>query len=251
MHHLIRLSGIGAMKPNTIVLGFYDSYPQTDLLTSVSKDNISNLEADLNLHPLRNSHSRAVSLDEYVNMIKDVIHLQKNVCLCRHFHTMDLNRIQSNRKSMFLDVWPKDLFDLNHSDEFDTSSLFQLQLACILHMVPIWKDLALRVFLLASLDAEETQKRQLDLRQQLRQLRIKARIVTVEQPNIEEETATSFQLNQLLLENSTNSAVVFLYLPLPPKERYLEYMSALSTVTDSLPPTVLVHGISPVTSTNL
>ena len=36
---------------------------------------------------------------------------------------------------MFLDVWPKDLFDLNHSDEFDTSSLFQLQLACILHMV--------------------------------------------------------------------------------------------------------------------
>ena len=171
---------------------------------------------------------------------------------------------------MFLDVWPMDLFDSNHSDEFDTSSLFQLQLACILHMVrfccftfmvsfsevsfqvPIWKDLALRVFLLASLDVEETHKRQLQLRQQLRQLRIKARIEIVCRPNIEEEIATSFQINHMLLEHSSsNTAVVFLYLPLPPNERNHEYMSALSTVTDSLPPTVLVHGISPVTSTNL
>lgn len=118
--------------------------------------------------------------------------------------------------------------------------------------VPIWKDLALRVFVLASLDVEETHKRQLQLRQQLRQLRIKARIEIVNRPNIEEEIATSFQINHMLLENSTShTAVVFLYLPLPPNERNHEYMSALSTVTDSLPPTVLVHGISPVTSTNL
>ena len=61
---------------------------------SVSKGSVSNFEADSNLHPLRDIQNRAVSLNEYVNMVKDVIRLQKNLCLCRHFHTMDFNRIQ-------------------------------------------------------------------------------------------------------------------------------------------------------------
>ena len=42
----------------------------------------------------------------------------------------------SQKKSMYMDVWPMNLFDRrSRPEEFDTSSLFQLQLACILHMV--------------------------------------------------------------------------------------------------------------------
>lgn len=41
----------------------------------------------------------------------------------------------SQKKSMYMDVWPMNLFGGQYSDEFDTSSLFQLQLACILNMV--------------------------------------------------------------------------------------------------------------------
>jgi potassium/chloride transporter 9 len=154
---------------------------------------------------------------------------------------------------MFMDVWPMNLFDRHSVDEFDTSSLFQLQLACILHMVAVWKDLELRVFLLASPENEDsTRERQLRLRRQLKQLRIKARIVVASSGNHVQQPLNSLQINQLLLQNSINTAVVFLYLPLPsPHSSDEEYLSALSAVSDSLPPVLFVHGISPVTSTNL
>ena len=159
----------------------------------------------------------------------------------------------SNKKSMYMDVWPINLFDRHSADEFDTSSLFQLQLACILHMVAVWKELELRVFLLASPENEDaTRERQLRLRRQLKQLRIKARIVVASSGNHVQQPLNSLQINQLLLQNSINTAVVFLYLPLPsPHRSDEEYLSALSAVSDSLPPVLFVHGISPVTSTNL
>lgn len=118
----------------------------------------------------------------------------------------------------------------------------------------MWKDLELRVFLLPSPgNEEETLRRQQKLRQHLKQLRIKARVVVATNTLSEgQQSSNSLQVNRLLLQNSTNSVVVFLYLPLPaPNQNDQEYLSSLSTVSDSLPPVLFVHGISPVTSTNL
>lgn len=62
---------------------------------SLRRESISSLGADANLYPIRDpEQKRTVSPKEYVAMIRDVIRLQKNICLCRHFHTMDLSVIQ-------------------------------------------------------------------------------------------------------------------------------------------------------------
>lgn len=52
---------------------------------------------------------------------------------------------------------------------------------------------------------------------------------------------------------STETAVTFLYLPRPPSRTgdYAKYLDCLETLTDNWPPTLLVRGVSPVTSTTL
>lgn len=60
-------------------------------------------------------------------------------------------------------------------------------------------------------------------------------------------------INQLLVEKMAGSAVCFLYLPLPPGDssQHMAYLQQLQILTDGLPPTLLVHGESLVTSTAL
>ena len=53
---------------------------------------------------------------------------------------------------------------------------------------------------------------------------------------------------------STETAVTFLYLPAPPsgkEEYFVKYLDALTSLTDNWPPTLMVRGVSPVTSTTL
>ena len=49
----------------------------------------------------------------YVQIIKDALHLNKSVCLARNFHQLQKDDIESNRRKVFVDIWPVSLY--NHS----------------------------------------------------------------------------------------------------------------------------------------
>jgi potassium/chloride transporter 9 len=66
-------------------------------------------------------------------------------------------------------------------------------------------------------------------------------------------TTSLSSVNCMLREHSVSTAVTYLYLPEPPlsSAEYLPYFQKLSLLSDGLGPSVLVHGISPVTSTTI
>lgn len=112
MHQLVRLSGLGAMKPNTIILGFYDDTAPIDFFSKeeyldISESNTSNTSSSrfyiseevvgaenssnpMSFSELSNSRNdRLLTNEDYVAMVKDAIKMRKNVCLARHFHLLN------------------------------------------------------------------------------------------------------------------------------------------------------------------
>lgn len=68
-----------------------------------------------------------------------------------------------------------------------------------------------------------------------------------------------FSINQLIQQHCSQTAAIFMYLPAPPVSNNWEgknvvqqqYLQLLTELTADLPPTILVHGVSAVTSTTL
>ncbi|ELU01652.1 hypothetical protein CAPTEDRAFT_155483 [Capitella teleta] len=289
MQHLIRVSGLGGMKPNTICLGFYDNELPEDSFAKLrlrqqrkirfytaeeSEDLVYN-----RFEPLRAiGVEKSLSAMEYLCMVQDALKMRKNVCLCRHFNQLNKESVLRSKQHMFIDVWPLNFFRPETSNYLDNTCLFMLQLACILHMVPGWKKRTiLRIFMCADAQNTHTQKKEKKLAGFLRQLRILGQIKTVTWDHLTcliPESVSEADIddvakhrrhgiglsgdyirgvNDLVKQQSHNTAVTFLYLPKPASDLDLgmQYLEKLETMTNDLPPTVLVNGIHPVTSTTL
>ncbi|XP_061163585.1 solute carrier family 12 member 9-like isoform X2 [Saccostrea echinata] len=287
LQHLLRLSGMGGMKPNTVCFGFLDDAKPKDMLSvesagrkrrfftrleSGKKESIDNLFMNVR----GEGDPRNLASLEYVKLISDSLKMQKNVCLCRHFDQLSKQSIVHSKKQLFIDVWPVNLFRPDTANFFDNTCLFMLQLACILTMVPGWKSkTSLRVFLCLNAQTDNTLQKQQKLDCFLQQLRIKASVKIVTWDHlvqhlpvmsgnsngklnlmekfhpVPEEFISA--INQMIISYSSTTAVSFLYLPIPPAEsRDNEtYLNSLKMLSENLPPTVFVHGLHPVTSTTL
>ncbi|KAE9547623.1 hypothetical protein FO519_009164 [Halicephalobus sp. NKZ332] len=280
IQQLIRLSGLGAMKPNTVVIGFHEVQAsetvlqETHLLKDLKYSKIGRSEvveyftASDFLPKEMNVHQGRLSSLEYIQILNDVMNLNKNLCVARYFSRFDRELLLKTSGKRYIDVWPSHLFKPEENGlRWDNSCLFVLQLACILSMSSKWKSASLRVFICVnSLQDMHIQEQQLKLL--LQQLRIKAKSVMVPWDHVVAQMERSNSasniaefpksfvsaVNEMIKRNSGDTAVSFLNLPLPPSpsmQQHEGYMEGLRILTADLPPTLLVHGLSSVISTAL
>ncbi|XP_043926610.1 solute carrier family 12 member 9-like isoform X2 [Protopterus annectens] len=286
VQHLLFISGLGGMRPNTLVLGFYDNCRPDDLLKQEPAFNTSISDGDSpvmlpNFPPVRATcASKCLSSEEYVSIIQDAMKMLKNVVLARYFSKFDRKELLSRKcGDIFVDVWPLNLMRPDSTSYVDTSSLFLLQMACVFNMVHTWKRAKLRLFICVE-SGMKVEVQEGKLQQLLKELRIKATIQTVTWDSVvslhwhktlsskqdEDSIFSSFPtnsmmisdqylqaVNQMILGQSSKPAVRFLYLPRPPADTtmYERYLQQLDIMTKDLGPTLLIHGVSAVTSTDL
>lgn len=274
------------MKPNTLVLGFYDSCTPEDYFlqdTAFCDARIGrgsegeyNFGVDLpslqaHFPPVRHIESpRWLSPEEYVGIVSDAIKMNKNVCLARYFFQLEGegkdSKVDGSERT--IDVWPLNLLQPGCHDYQDVCSLFLLQMACVLNMSTKWRHARMRIFLNVETNStdqgwvvdEET------FRELLRKLRIRASIKIVPWDSVvqhhvvaDKEASGTLSddflsaVNCMLMEHSSQAAVRFLYLPRPPAQhsQSQQYLAQVEAVTNNLGPTLLIHGVTPVTYTDL
>lgn len=152
-----------------------------------------------------------------------------------------------------------------HSEELSTNSWkFMLQLACILQMVPGWKNTT-SLRLLTSDKFENTSILKNRWEKRLRMLRIECELeivswnedlfgsyeINLNNSNEKEKQSYFSNVNKFIRLHSENSSLLFLYLPPPSMTFSNEYLTHLTTITDNFPPTIMAHGITEVTSESL
>ena len=82
MHHLIRISGLGAMRPNTIVFGFHDDQALEDYFVTKGAERFKDH------FPLRSVENK-LAMEEWIDMIRDVVRMNKNAVVARGMHQFD------------------------------------------------------------------------------------------------------------------------------------------------------------------
>lgn len=314
------------MRPNTLVLGFYDDCLPKDQLIDPSMSTIQCADSSEPSHELEHNpplfhfssvrgssdrqdygefgDGKTLGPQEYVAIIADAMKMLKNVVLARYFDNFDradvLSSSSPGKRALYVDVWPVNLFRPDSSSYVDTCSLFLLQLACILNMVRAWRKATLRLFLCVE-EGRSVRGSEEKLGQLLKELRIKAQVYPVpwdqqvalhwqrqgewskkpqssltteeerkaraNEDEEDEDYVNSFPsnatrlsdgylsaVNKLILDTAQPApAVRFLYLPRPPADtrRYTTYLHQLELLTQDLGPTLLIHGVTPVITTDL
>lgn len=202
------------MKINTVLLGFYDEEECYDFFDDENSQYQTSQFSNSNkgvLFPHRKKNEvKSLSQEEFVMIVSDILRMKKNVCLCRHFHKLNKSFISKSNHIKYIDLWPINIFDPTNNDPFDTASKFMMQLACIINMQHIWKNLQLRIFLVEFSENDQHQSveqpAEYRLNQLLKQLRISATIQKIPEWNSNNEAPRNRSLLKNLTRNSENDS---------------------------------------------
>ena len=107
VHQLIRLSGLGAMKPNTVIMGLPQQPTnglddRDDLVSSSSPYYWPSLQED----KFTTSTTDKLETSEYVSIILDTLKMEKNVILSQNFKGLNILQLRKNMSLGNLDIWP-------------------------------------------------------------------------------------------------------------------------------------------------
>lgn len=150
---LLFSAGLGMMKPNTVIFGFWnENQNQSSAFegslwqtTSRSRCHREKLETVSDLFVSLADNTAGLSAKEYLMLVDEAIYFQKNVLIARNFHLLDKDAILECSKSanqLSIDLW---VVDLSDEIEFDRTCRLILLLGYIIKQVVF--NLALRLLL--------------------------------------------------------------------------------------------------------
>ncbi|KAM3605050.1 uncharacterized protein V6R79_019747 [Siganus canaliculatus] len=307
VQNLLFITGFGGMRPNTLVLGFYDDCAPQDQfegkiipskghgLDAGSPSSLPQEQRSPRFPSVRGAgEPRDLQEEEYVSVIADAVKMGKNVALARYFNQFNREEVLGSGRKIgglrspagpFVDVWPLNLLQPDSSSYVDICSLFLLQLASVLHESRAWSQARLRLFLCVEAGCCLKEEEERKLHEMLRELRISAQVHMVawdqvvalhwqrrarkesgEPVESEEDGVQRFPTNAAQLteeyvcavnslirkHGSPQPAVRFLYLPRPPAgtNRYCHYLHHMELLSRDLGPSLLIHGVTPVVTTD-
>lgn len=287
IQNLVLSAGVGGMKPNTVVIGYYSKNktenPENE---GVNKRLPLHVQNQIKKFP---TDPESLSATDYVSILRDINAASKNLLIARNFEVFDLSRIKSlsgvrdkwphfgipSPDMMSVDIWIVEDFVSNFkatasSAEFphtffvnektnesfvtysDTTALI-IQLGYILHSATMFKvHTKLRVLALVRDEfqiPDETER----LNAFLYKSRVRAEPKVLSLPDIETQMYDVRALNQIIRENSTGTCISLF--PLPPlptsKKTYPKYMHEMGVLSENLGPIYLVRANEHVLTTEI